>query len=77
MHRTQLYLDETRYQFLVQWAQRTGASIAQAVRNLIDERMATETARKKQGDPFWEVVGAAAGDGSRVAENDEDSLYGR
>jgi len=34
MHKTQLYLDETRYQFLAQWARRRGESIAQAVRDL-------------------------------------------
>ena len=77
MPRTRFYLDETRYQFLVQLAQRTGGSIAHAVRDLIDERMAAGAKRKKRADPFWKVVGAASGDGGRVAENYEDHLYGR
>lgn len=76
MHRTQLYLDETRYQFLVGWAKRRGQSVAQAVRDLIDERMRS-TGRSKKTDPLWKIVGIAEGDGSPVAENDEEYLYGR
>ncbi|MBI5211144.1 MAG: hypothetical protein HY927_14325 [Elusimicrobia bacterium] len=77
MHRTQLYLDETRYHFLAQWARKRGASIAQAVRDLIDERMKTAGLTGKRRDPIWKAVGRAAGDGSAVAENYEDYLYGR
>lgn len=77
MHRTQLYLDEARYQFLVQWAQRKGGSIAQAVRDLIDERMKAQAAsRKRKADPLWKAVGLGSGDGSAVAEHYEDRLYG-
>lgn len=77
MHRTQLYLDEARYQFLVRWAQKRGESIAQAVRSLIDERMAASPPPKRRKDPIWKVVGLGSGDGSRVAENYEDYLYGK
>ena len=77
MHRTQLYLDEARYQFLAQWARRKGASMAQAVRDLIDERMKAAAKEKRKKDPFWKAVGVGAGDGSRVAENYEDYLYGK
>ncbi len=76
LHRTQLYLDETHYQFLAHWAQKKGASIASAVRDLIDERMRGATRlKKKKKDPFWKTVGIASGDGSRIAENYEDYLY--
>lgn len=75
-HRTQLYLDEARYQFLVQWARRRGASIAQAVRELIDERMKEAGAARKRRDSIWSAVGIGSGDGARVAENYEDYLYG-
>lgn len=77
MHRTQLYLDETRYQFLVQWAQKRGESIAQAVRDLIDERMKAAAKSRKKKDPIWKAVGLGSGDGSAVAENYKDYLYGK
>lgn len=78
LHRTQLYLNETHYQFLAQWAQKRGASIAQAVRDLIDERMkAAAKLKKKKKDPFWKTVGIGSGDGSRIAENYENYLYGK
>ncbi len=37
-HRTQLYLDETRYRYLVDRAEREGISLAEVVRRLIDEK---------------------------------------
>ncbi|MBI5239961.1 MAG: hypothetical protein HY926_05785 [Elusimicrobia bacterium] len=77
MHRTQLYLDESRYNFLVQWARRRGDSIAQVVRDLIDERMQAAVKEKRRKDPLWKAVGMAAGDGCAVAENHKDYLYGR
>jgi hypothetical protein len=77
MHRTQLYLDEARYNFLIQWARRRGGSIAQAVRDLIDEHMHAAAGQRKKKDPLWKAVGSAAGDGSAVAENHKDYLYGR
>jgi len=78
LHKTQLYLDETRYQFLVQWARAKGESIAQAVRDLIDERMkAGADVKKKKKDSLWKTVGIGSGDGSRVAENCKDYLYGK
>lgn len=77
MHRTQLYLDEARYQFLAQWAASRGASIAQAVRDLIDDRMKAAARAKKGKDSLWKAVGLGSGDGSRVAENYEDYLYGK
>ena len=77
MHRTQLYLDESHYHFLVQWARKRGESLAQAVRDLIDERMQAAAKAKKKKDPLWKAVGMAAGDGYAVAENHKDYLYGR
>lgn len=76
-HRTQLYLDESRYQFLSQWARKKGSSIAQAVRELIDEKMKAAAQPQKRKDPFWKTVGLGSGDGSAVAENYEDFLYGK
>ena len=76
-HRTQLYLDEARYQFLAQRARKNGASIAQEVRDLIDERMKSLAKTRKEKDPLWKVVGIGVGDGSPVAENHKDYLYGK
>lgn len=77
MHRTQLYLSEAHYQFLAQWAQKNGESIAQAVRGLIEERMKASVKTRGKRDSFWKAVGAASGDGSRVAENHKNYLYGK
>ena len=76
MHRTQLYLDETHYQFLVQCARQRGKSLAHVVRDLIDERMRIPGKGRTKRDSFWKTIGSAAGDGARVAENYEDFLYG-
>jgi len=46
-HRTQLYLDETRYRYLVDRAEREGVSLAEVVRRLIDEEIAQPKSRRK------------------------------
>ena len=76
-HRTQLYLDEARYQFLAQWARKRGGSIAQAVRDLIDEKMKPPKGQPRKKDSIWKLVGLGAGDGAAVAENHKDYLYGK
>ncbi|NOZ69952.1 MAG: ribbon-helix-helix protein, CopG family [Deferribacteres bacterium] len=42
IHRTQIYLKEEQYQYLRQQAERKKASIAEIVREMIDERLPKE-----------------------------------
>lgn len=75
MHRTQLYLDEAHYQYIVSLARKRSESIAQAFRDLIEEHMARHLVSRAQ-DPFFQVIGIGRGGGKPVAEHDEDYLYG-
>lgn len=74
MHRTQLYLDEQRYQYLVALAQAKKESLAQAIRDLLDEHMLRRTKRPK-ADTLLKVVGIGKGDGKAVACDYETYLY--
>ncbi len=74
MHRTQIYLDEGQYQLLRARARRQGKSLAAIIREIIDEYL--DTGKRAKGDPLAAVIGIGEGDGSAVAENYEDYLYG-
>lgn len=75
VHRTQLHLDEERYRYLSLKAKSRGKSIAQIVRDLIDEDRSRPSAKWKK-DSIWKMVGMFKGDGSAVAEHVDDYLYG-
>jgi hypothetical protein len=75
MHRTQLYLDESHYQWALAMARREGKSIAQVFRDLIEKQISKKTAQKNR-DPFFKVLGIGSGSAEPVAENYEDFLYG-
>lgn len=75
MHKTQLYLDEFRYQYLSDLAKKKKTSIAQIVRDLIDTQI--QKRAKETDDPLSKVIGIGKGDGQAVAEHYEDYLYGR
>jgi macrodomain Ter protein organizer (MatP/YcbG family) len=46
LHKTQVFLDEYRYRYLVEYAKRKGVTLAQAIRDLIDERIEDENKMK-------------------------------
>ena len=46
-HRTQLYLDEIHYRYLVDQAEREGISIAEVVRRLIEEKSGHRKGHRK------------------------------
>lgn len=75
MHRTQLYLDEAHYQYVLSLSKRQGISLAQVFRELIDERMSRGPAAREE-DSFFGVIGIGEGTGEAVAEHYEDFLYG-
>ena len=74
MHRTQLYLDEPRYQYLLDLARQKKESLAQVVRDLLDEYK-KRTVKQPKADPFFKVIGIGKGDGKPVACDYETYLY--
>ena len=77
-HRTQLYLDESRYSYVVSLARQHKTSIAQIIRNLIDQYRQQTTAQKFKDDPIYKMIGLYKG-GKKpvsVAEHYETYLYG-
>ena len=75
MHRTQIYLEREQYELLKSQARREGRTIAAVIRAILDRHLGRGSKRTKH-DPFEAVVGIGRGDGSAVAENYEDYLYG-
>jgi len=55
VHRTQLYLQELQYQYLLQRAQSEHKSIAAIVRDLLDRIIHADT--KKEADPIYKIIG--------------------
>ena len=74
-HRTQLQLDDGRYQYLSLKAKAEGKSIAQVVRDLIDEDHKRRGSHRRK-DSLDDIIGVFSGDGSAVAEHVDDYLYG-
>jgi hypothetical protein len=75
LHRTQVYLEESHYEMLRSLARRRGKSLAAVLRDIIDSYLQAP-APTAATDPFQRVIGIGKGDGSAVAENYEDYLYG-
>jgi hypothetical protein len=75
MHRTQIYLEENQYQMLRSQARREGRSLAAIIRGILQAHLGGRRNATAQ-DPFRRVLGIGKGDGSRVAENCEEYLYG-
>jgi hypothetical protein len=75
MHRTQIYLENGQYQTLRALARREGKSLAAVIREIISAHLEDDRDRRGR-DRFSDVVGIGEGDGSSVAENYEEYLYG-
>jgi plasmid stability protein len=75
MHRTQIYLDDMHYALLRSRARREGRTIAALIREILDLHLGGRRPSSRR-DAFDAVIGIGRGDGTSVAENDEDFLYG-
>lgn len=75
MHRTQIYLEQSQYELLKSRARREGKSLAAIIRDILDAHL-VGARRRSDHDPLRRVIGIGEGDGSAVAENYEDILYG-
>ena len=73
MHRTQVYLEDSQYESLRARARREGKSMAAVIRQILDDHLA---GYGRGPDGFADVIGIGVGDGTAVAENYEDYLYG-
>ncbi len=52
-HRTQIYLTKEQYQYLRRWAEKKKASIAEVVRELIDEKLPKE--KDYEDNPLFSI----------------------
>lgn len=75
-HRTQLYLDETQYLFLKDLARREQKSIAQVIREWIDEKRTKRVARQYTKDAIFKGRGVFSSGQSDLADQFDDALYG-
>jgi hypothetical protein len=75
-HRTQLYLDDDQYQYLKTLSRSQGKSIAQIVRDWINQRRGNRSLNKFAADPFWKLRGIGSSGRPDISENFDDTLYG-
>jgi hypothetical protein len=75
VHRTQIYLQRSQYEILRARARKEGKSMAAVIREILDEHFCGKASTARR-DPLHRVIGIGEGDGSAVAENSEDFLYG-
>ena len=78
MHRLQISLTKTQYEFLKSEAFVTGQSMAAVLRDLLDESIAMRQDNILNDDPIWNVIGVGAEiDGpTDVSSNIDKYLYG-
>ena len=78
MHRLQISLTETQYEFLKSEAFIVGKSMASVLRDLLDKTMAARRQNALENDPIWDVIGIGENiDGpTDVSSNVDKYLYG-
>ncbi len=78
MHRLQISLTETQYEFLKSEAFVSGKSMAAVLRNLLDEIIQARQQDILQNDPIWTVIGVGEEiEGpTDVSANVDKYLYG-
>lgn len=75
-HRTQLYLNDSEYLFLKDEARKKKKSIAQIVRDWIEEKRKKRAGKKYMSDPFWKIRGIFGSGHSDIGRHFDDYLYG-
>lgn len=74
-HRTQISLENWQYDKLCEISRKTQKSISKIIRDLIADKYLRQQSSKKS-DPIMGIIGIANGDGSPVAEEHDEFLYG-
>ncbi len=75
-HRTQISLEEWQYHALSEMSRKTKKSLSSIIRELLSEKF-LEKAVKAENDPIFGIIGIGAGDGSPVAREHDNVLYGK
>lgn len=75
-HRTQLYLEDAQYEYLKDLTRRQKKSMAQIIREWIDEKRQARKAKKYLDDPFFKARGLFGSGRPDMAEHFDDYLYG-
>lgn len=75
-HRTQLYLDEGQYHYLKELARKEKKSIAQLIRDWIEERRKKRLVKRFRSDPFFKMRGLFASGRPDMGRHFDDYLYG-
>jgi hypothetical protein len=73
MHKTQLYLEESQYFVLRDWAAKQKKSIAQLVRELIDAAIAPSV---RKSDSLDDIIGIGDSGYTNIGANVDGYLYG-
>lgn len=74
-HTMKIAIDDWQYQKLRETATLSHKRLSSLVREIISEKLDVPSASHKI-DPIFGIVGMASGDGTAVAENHDDILYG-
>lgn len=72
----QVYLDQSRYNSFKSMAKKMQVSMAQLIREWIDEKTQSRKAGSLTTDPFWKCVGQGESSKNDIAQNFDDYLYG-
>lgn len=73
--RTQIYLDADQYSFLRDISRKEGRSMAQLIREWIDEKRLKKKSKKRTRDSLFKLRGIFT-DTGKVAPSFDDYLYG-
>lgn len=75
-HRTQINLNDSEYHFLRDMAREQKKSIAQIVRDWIDEKRKKRFTKKYDNDSFWKIRGLGSSGRTDIGKNFDEYLYG-
>ena len=74
MHRTQISLETSQYEWLLAESRRRGVSLSALIRQMVAER---SVATRRTRDPLAAISGIAAGTGDPVGREHNRFLYGK
>lgn len=75
-HRTQLYLDDSQYHYLRDLARSKKKSIAQIIREWIEEKRKKRLTKNYEKDSFFKMRGLFSSGRPDMARDFDDYLYG-
>ncbi len=75
-HRTQISLEDWQYQMLLDESRKTKKSLSKIIRDMMSEKFKEQIA-KSGADTLSEIIGIGSGDGSAVAREHDNFLYGK